>query len=198
MQTQKEKGKPDAKLKEWMAPGCLKMAPSLMEDYKQLAGTTPGNEFHEANVRRYMADWKSYWAKYVPEMIATKRVPDAVPWGAIPSLASSVTTTASQTHNVLVESFTPASLKGIVFLSGPDMVAEDGGALFGEQMSALGNCMKSKFGGTDIPFFYTIPASSIAPKITKPSAIKGASHAIEINAWADTSAILESIGPAGK
>jgi len=198
MQTAKDKGEPDALLKEWIAADCLNMAPSLMDDYKELAGVNPGNEYFDANVGRYVADWKKYWGGYVPAMIATKRVPDAVAWGKITSLGSSVKTTAAQTHNVLVESFTPASLKGIIFLSNQDMVAEDGGALFGEQMSALANCMKKRFGGEDVPFLYTIPAKSLTPKITKPDAIKGVSQSLEISGWEDGAAIIEKIGAAAK
>lgn len=196
MQSAKGKDTPDALLKEWIAADCLNMAPSLMGDYKELAGVRPGNEYFDANVQRYVEAWKSYWAEYVPEMIATRKVPDGVPWGTYPMLASTITTTASQTHNVLVESFTPAALKGIVFLSNPGMVTGDGGEHFGEQMSALANCMKKRFGGGDVPFLYTMPSKSLAPKITKPEAIKGASEGVEIGAWDDGGKVLELIGHA--
>ena len=169
-----------------------------MDDYKQLAAVRPGNEHYDANVRRYIADWKKFWAEYVPEMIATKRVPDGAAWGKYPTVASAVTTTASQTWNVLAESFTPGAFKGVLFLSNPDMVAEDGGALFGEQMSALANCMKKRFGGEDTPFYYTLPATSLAPKITKPAAIKGRSSALEITDWQDGAAISNWIEKAVK
>ena len=196
MQSAKEKDRPDALLKEWIAADCLNMAPSLVDDYKELAGVRPGNEHFDANVQRYVEAWKTYWGEYVPAMIASRKVPDSVPWGTYPTLASSITTTASQTHNVLVESFTPAALKGIVFLSNPDMVAADGGAHFGEQMSALANCMKKRFGGADVPFLYTMPAKTLAPKITKPDGIKGSSKAAEIGNWDDSSAIMELLGTA--
>ncbi len=198
MQSNKEKATPDAKLKEWIAADCLNLAPGLMDDYKQLAGIRPGNEHYDANVRRYVSDWKKFWSDYVPEMIATKRVPDGAAWGKYPTLAGGVTTNASQTWNVLAESFTPGAFKGILFLSSPDMVAEDGGALFGEQMSALANCMKKRFGGEDTPFHYTIPAASLAPKITKPSAIKGRSSALEITDWQDGAAIANWVCNAAK
>jgi len=183
MQTSAGKGQPDAKLKEWIAADCLNLAPSLMDDYKQLAAVRPGNDYYDANARRYVADWKKFWSGYVPEMISSKRVPDGVPWGKYPTMESSVTTTGAQTWNVLAESFTPGAFKGILFLSNPDMVAGDGGALFGEQMSALANCMKKRFGGTDTPFYYTLPAKSLAAKITKPQAIQGRNVALEINRW---------------
>ena len=191
MQTTHSKGSPDAILKEWIAADCLNLAPSLAEDYKELSGIRPGNEHYDANVHRYVAAWKTYWSEYIPEMIATKRVPDGAAWGKYPDLASSINTTASQTWNVMVESFTPAALKGVVFLTGPDMVAADQGALFGKQMTALANCMKRKFGGDDFPFLYTLPAKSLAPQITPPDDIKGNSTALEIADWQNGSAILD-------
>jgi hypothetical protein len=198
MQASKEKGSPDATLKEWIAADCLDMAPSLLGDYKELAGIRPGNEYFDANVRRYLADWKKYWGEYVPEMISTKRVPDAAPWGSYPTLSASITTTASQTHNVLVESFTPASLKGILFLTGSDMVVADQGALFGEQMSALANGMKKRFGATDTPFYFTMPATSLAPKVSKPSAIKGGHESLEITDWSGGPAVIDWISSVTK
>ena len=188
------KGQPDAGIKEWIAADCLNLAPSLMEDYKQLAALRPGNDYYDANARRYVADWKKFWAEYVPEMISSKRVPDGAAWGKYPTLASAVTTTGSHTWNVLAESFTPGAFKGVLFLSNPDMVAEDKGVLFGEQMSALANCMKKRFGSGDTPFYYTIPAKSLAPEITKPSRIKGRAEALEITDWQDAAAISNWIG----
>jgi sialate O-acetylesterase len=192
------KGQPDAKLKEWIAADCLNLAPSLMDDYKQLAAVRPGNDHYDANARRYVADWKKFWAEYVPEMISTKRVPDGAAWGRYPTMASAVTTTGSHTWNVLAESFTPGAFKGILFLSNPAMVADDKGALFGEQMSALANCMKKRLGGEDTPFYYTIPSKSLAPEITKPSGIKGRAEALEITDWQDAAAITTWIGKTAK
>ncbi len=197
MRTHKDKGTPrDALLKEWIAAEHLNLAPSLMEDYKQLAAIRPGNEFFDANARNYISAWKTYWSEYVPAIMKTKSVPDAAAWGSFPTLNASVKTTASYTNNVLVESFTPAALKGIIFISSPDMVAEDEGALFAEQMTALANSMKKKFGGEDVPFIYTMPAKSLAPKVTAPSSIEGKSKALEINDWHDGSAVLKGISGA--
>jgi len=170
-------------LKSWISPDCLKLAPSLMDDYKDLAAVRPGNPYYNANVRRYVGAWKKYWSEYVPQMMASKRVPDGASWGGILNLSSSVTSTASQAYNVMTHSFTPASFKGIVFLASPKMVAEDQGANYGPEISALANCWKAKFGGADIPFIYTIPSKALAPKITKPKQIKGKSAACEISRW---------------
>lgn len=192
------KGMPDAKLKEWIAAECLNLAPSLMDDYKQLASVRPGNDYYDANVRRYLADWKKYWSEYVPEIISTKRVPDGSAWGAYPTMAGSLTTTGAQTWNVLADSFAPGAYKGILFLAGPDMVSEDSGALFAEQMTAVANGMKKRFGGEDTPFYYTLPAKSLAPKITKPSGIQGRAEALEITDWQNGAAILDWLGKTAK
>jgi hypothetical protein len=71
-------------------------------------------------------------------------------------------------------------VSGLVFISGNKMISDAEGAKFGPEMSALANCFKAKFGGDDVPFFYSMPAASLAPKITKPQTIKGASTAMEI------------------
>ncbi len=183
----------DPELKEWIAAECLQQAPSLLEDYQELAGVSPGNPFYDANVRRYVADWQKFWGAYIPEMIATKRVPDGVPWGSYPSLAASITTTAAETYNVMVHSFTPASFKGVIFLCGPDMLEKDQGAHYGEQLAALANCWKQRFGGGDCPFFYTIPAKDLAPQITRPASINGKSTGVEIGQWPEAETLLDAV-----
>jgi hypothetical protein len=195
MQSNTNKGAPDAQLKQWISPECLEMAPSLKDDYEQLAAIRPGNPIFDANVRRYIGDWKKMWGEYVPEMIKTKSVPDGVPWGKYPSMAGKITTNASDTYNVLVHSFTPADLKGIIFICNKDMVEEDQGANFGEQFSALANCLKQGFGG-EPEFIYTIPSKELAPKVTAPGGIKGKAAAIEIGDWESKDAILKLIDAA--
>ena len=198
MQTEKPKDGSEAPLKEWIADDCLNLAPSLMDDYKELAGVRPGNEYFDANVHRYIGAWRKYWSEYIPQMIATKRVPDGVPWGSYPSLDASIQTTASQTWNVMGASFAPGTFKGVIFLTNPDMAAEDQGALFAEQMTALANCMKQKFGGDDIRFLYTMPATSLAPKARKPDGIKGPSSALEITDWQNGTTVLDWLGNAAQ
>jgi hypothetical protein len=171
----------DQELKSWIAVDCLEQAPSLMADYKDLAVKIPGTPYYNANVRRYIAEWKKYWGEFVPRLMATKRLSDGAPaWGAYPSFAGSITSDASQSYNVLVHSFTPASFRGVVFLSSPKMVEEDRGADFGPELSVLANCWKDRFGGEDPHFFYTIPNKRLAPRITRPTQIKGKSTACEI------------------
>jgi len=179
-------------LKSWIAAGDLKHAPSLMADYKDLAAVLPGNPYYDANVRRYVASWKQYWGAYIPRMRATGVVPDGATWGSYPSLASSVTSKAAETYNVLVHSFTPAGLKGIVFLASPDMFTQDGGARYGEQLAVLANCWKDRFGGEDPDFVYTIPKRSLAPKITAPKSIEGKSTAVEIGDWSEISKVMDA------
>ncbi|MBI1336111.1 MAG: hypothetical protein GC164_04010 [Phycisphaera sp.] len=170
-------------LKGWIKAEDLNRAPSLMDDYKQLASLRPGNEYYDANVHRYVDAWKTYWSDYIPAIIKTKAVPDHKPWGSYPQLAGSVNTDASETYNVLVESFTPASFKGVVFLVGPDMVKNDRGSLFAEQFNALANSWKERFACEDPLFIYTLPAKSLADKITTPTGIHGKSAAIPIDHW---------------
>jgi hypothetical protein len=185
-------------LKSWMSPDYLKLAPSLMEDYKDLGAVIPGNPYYNANVRRYIGAWKKYWSEYVPQMMKTKRVPDGVTWGGILNLSSSVTSEASQVYNVLVHSFIPASFKGVIFLSSEKMFEKDQGANYGSELSALANCWKAKFGGEDTHFFYTIPSKALAPKVTAPKSIKGKSTGIEINQWTDIAAVEKLIDQAVK
>jgi len=184
------KGKPAVNpidVKSWISVDYLDRAPSLMADYRDLAAVRPGNPYYNANVRRYIAAWKKYWQEYVPEMMATKRVPDGAAWGGILSLSSSVSSTASQAYNVMVHSFAPGSFKGIVFLCSEKMFEKDQGAKYGPELSVLANCWKDHFasgqGGEDPHFFYTIPSKALAPKITRPKKIKGKSTAYEIGHW---------------
>jgi hypothetical protein len=103
-----------------------------------------------------------------------------------------VTSQASQTHNVLAASFIPGSFKGILFLSGPAMVAHDQGENLGPELSVLANSLIRDFGG-QAPFIYTLPGADLAPKITAPKDIGGASRAIEIQDWTDFEKVLEAI-----
>ena len=177
------RGKPSVnlvELKRWVPADALNQAPSLMDDYKNLAAARPGNAYYDANVRHYMEAWKKYWSDFIPQMIATRKVPDGAAWGHYPVLSSSVTSKASEVYNVMVHSLTPAAIKGIVFIHSPEMVKNDHGANYGEQLSVLASNWKEKFSGKDPHFFYTMPGKETAPKITKPTKIKGRSTGVEV------------------
>lgn len=176
--------KSDVALKNWIGADFLNQAPSLMADYKSVGSQHTDNPHYLENVRRYMTDWENYWGKYIPAMIETKSVPDKAPWGIYPNIAPAIgDSKATMTYNVYVDCFAPAQVSGVVFLCGNAMITDTQGANFGAEMSALANCFKAKFGGDDVPFFYTIPTAALAPKITKPESIKGTSSAIEITDW---------------
>jgi len=178
----------DVPLNSWIKFEHLKNAPSLKADYENLAQVQPGNPIYDANVRRYISAWKSYWSGFIPQMIATRAVPNGERWGTFPQLAGEVTSKASQTHNVCAYSFIPGSFKGIIFLTGPAMVEADQGASFGPELSALANGWKEDFGGDPI-FIHTIPGKTLAPKISKPQSIKGANAAIEIDEWMNATSL---------
>jgi hypothetical protein len=140
-----------------------------------------------------MAEWKLYWAEHIPAMIETKAVPDGSTWGNIPSPKPQVgDSKATWTYNVYVHCFTPTALSGVVFLSSESMVADDQGANYGPEMSALANCFKARFNAADIPFIYTIPGKALAPKITQPKGIKGKNVAVKIGDWSDVSSVIEA------
>ena len=176
--------KSDVSLKNWIAADFLNQAPSLMAEYKTVGSQHPDNPYYLDNVRRYIADWKKYWGEYIPTMIETKAAPDGAQWGVFPTFQPEIgDSQATTTYNVYVDCFSPGQVSGVVFLTGNKMITDEQGANFGPEMSALANCFKAKLGGEDVPFFYTIPTATLAPKITKPQAIKGPSTAIEINDW---------------
>jgi len=180
-------------LKSWIHGDDLKLAPSLMTDYKDLAAVRPGNLYYDANARRYVEAWKSYWTSYVPEMIARKSVPDEVPWGTYPTLGASVTSKASETFNVMVDSFTPGAFKGIIFLASEKMVESDQGANYGAELSVLANSFKKRFGGEDPDFIYTIPNKSLAPNVTRPEGIKGKNAGVELSDWSELGKLVEEV-----
>lgn len=159
----------DVSIASWIHPEDLKLAPSLMDDYRDLAAVRPGNPFYDANARRYLKAWQTYWNEYVPELIHTGRVPDELPWGTYPVLDGTVTSTASEVYHVMTESFTPATLRGIVFLTSETMEAK-AGEHFSEQRTALVRSWQSRFGlGSPEPLIR--PAQMVANPETSESAL---------------------------
>jgi hypothetical protein len=76
------------------------------------------------------------------------------------------------------------------------MVEHDQGAFFGEQLSALANSWKARFGKKSLPFLYTLPNKALAPKIAKPKAIEGKSSPIPISDWDNLDGLLDAISKA--
>jgi len=185
-------GTTNPELKGWIAPAFLKETPSLMNDYKILGSQNPDNPFYLDNVRRYLADWKVYWGDYIPEMIATKAVPDGIRWGTYPTLTPKEKTTATHTYNVMVESFRLTALKGVLFITGDAMFEGERAKNFGPEMSVLANSFKAKFGGDDVPFIYTMPTKAVAPSITAPKDIRGESIAVEVADWMDVTPVIDA------
>lgn len=131
-------------------------------------------------------------------MMETKAVPNGTSWGQYPSPQPQVgDSTATWTYNVYTHCFTPASLSGIVIISSESMIAEDQGANFGQEMSALANCFKARFAQgqdvEDISFIYTLPSKTLAAKLTNPDGIKGASTAVEIRDWSELEGLIETV-----
>jgi len=192
------KAKKDIPLKNWIAPSFLKDAPSLIDDYKTVGSQYFDNPYYLANVRRYISDWKSYWGENIPSMMKTKAVPDGSSWGQLPSPKPDVgDSTATFEYNVYMHCFTPTAMSGIVFLTGESMVADDQGANFGPEMTVLANSFKSRFtlwqDDEDIPFVYTVPSKTLAPKITQPEGVKGKTTAVELSEWLEVSGAIEAV-----
>jgi hypothetical protein len=196
--------KRDIPLKNWVAPDFLKDTPDWLDDYRTVGSQYPNNPFYLENVRRYISEWKHFWGNHVLKMMETKAVPDGSSWGSYPSPNADIgDSTASFEYNVYLHSFTPAALKGIVFLTGKGMV-EDDGVNFGRKMSVLAKSFKTrlglepkpgsgwKTGNIDIPFYFTLPSREMAPKIQAPE-IKGLSVAVEINDWTDGTKIIDAL-----
>ena len=179
-------------LNSWIKFEDLKNAPSLKAHYENLAQVQPGNDLYDANVKRYIGAWKSYWSEFIPQMISTRGVPNGETWGTFPQLAGEVTSLATQTHNVCTYSFAPGSFKGILFLTGSAMVADDQAENFGPELTALANGYIRDFGGK-AKFIYTLPSKELAPKISTPGKINGASVAIPVSDWNDAGSSPELI-----
>jgi hypothetical protein len=188
MQNTVAKGEDNPDLKSWIPYDALIDASSLLPDYMELASVVPGNEHYAANARRYIEAWKAYWGETIPQMISSKAAPDDQAWGTYPIMGGDVATTASQTYNVLTHSFTPTSLKGILFITHKGMSGDGKASHFGVQLSALANSWKKRFGSGDIPFFYTLPHDVCPPKY-----IEGKSTAILLEDLSDLSDLPNSL-----
>jgi len=145
-------------------------------------------------MRRYIAEWKTFWTEHIPAMMETKAVPDGSSWGQFPSPKPNVgDSTATFEYNVYVYCFTPAALRGILFITGKSMAADDQCANFGPELSVLANSLKTKFDSGDVPFIYTLPGKELAPKLTQPTAITGKSTPVLISDWMDIGGTINAV-----
>ncbi len=171
-------------LKHWMDVPTLANAPSLKADYEDIAAITPGTPFYKKNAERYIDAWKTYWGEYIPEMIATKSVPDGAAWGSYPQFSGSVETDATSVYNCLLACFRRTQVKGMIFMTEKSMVMNHDGAHLAGEMSALANGWKRLFKSEQDPhFIYTIPSKALAARISKPADIRGYSASYELSAW---------------
>ena len=182
MNTRDPKGGPKIQIKSWIGHKWLKQAPSLVADYKALQTIYPDNPAYFANVEPLISDWKTFWKTVPQKVLAAKRFDEGQSSIAMPRLGR-VTSQATQAYNMLITGFNPGNFKGIICLTPESFFAEDQGANFGSEFSVMANCWKESFAGVDPHFFYTIPSKSLAPKITRPTDIKGKSTAVEIGHW---------------
>lgn len=135
----------EAPLKSWLPFAALADAPSLADDYRILGAGYPGSPSYNANLQRYIKDWQAYWSDYIPAMIETKRVPDGLAWGTYPvQAAKDEISVATQSYNVLTHSFTPATLKSVLFFASGEAASD---ANYDEQMKVLRSSWSEQFGG---------------------------------------------------
>ena len=194
-------------LSYWISRHSLRETPSLKDDARKIGSAYKDTPYYLDNARRYRSQWKTFWEENIPEMIATKAVPDGSHWGAIPSLSPNLGgSKATQTYNRLVHSLMPMSMSGILFVPGSAVTGEEQGAPFGPELSTLANCFKSGFafgpgylkpgfgeGKDDIPFIYGLPHKSLAPKLTQPKGIKGESSTFTVTDWLDMTTVIDAV-----
>ncbi len=183
------------RLSNWIRAQDLQHAPSLEQDYLIVSARYPWGPKYAESVRQYIADFKTFWSQFVPEMIATRAVPDGGNWGWIPSRRSVVEghSMAARSWNVMGASFAPGAFKGLVFLTGPSHVEGEYAANYGTEMSVLANSWRDQFGLQEVPFVYSLPEASLAAGITKPAGIQAPSKLVQISEWNVTSGLIDRI-----
>ena len=193
------KGATNPDIKSWMPPEYLKNAPSMMEDYKTVGSQYPDNPYYAKSLREFITTWKKYWAVEIPNLIKTKKNKEGANWGSYPTAGkTAAASTASRTYNSMVHSFTPATLKGIIFFTNENMSKSNDGKDLASEISALANSYQEKFANSDSSFFYTVPSSKLVSGATKPKGIKSNSTGVELNSWKDSEAIVKLIKAAAE
>jgi hypothetical protein len=73
-----------------------------MADYNAITARHPRSPAHTANARRYITEWKTYWSKDIPRLIATRSMPEGATSVAFPSMSANMRwTEAAKTYNAL-------------------------------------------------------------------------------------------------
>lgn len=171
----------ESSIKAWAGFEALGKVKAWKKDYDELYPFyRPDAEAYVTMTEEYLKKWQEYW----------KNVKDpAFESGAMPLFPGPIPseTPATRIYNQSICAFSPGNFKAILCLTGKGFVAEDEGAAFGEQFSAMANSWKDAFSrgkeGIDQHFVYALPSKELAAKLSKPDGINGLSVAIEIKAW---------------
>ena len=174
--------KSDVPIKGWVGYKWLNNVPAWKADADQLLSRySPDPKVYANNAETFIKDWQSYWMS-----ISTD---PAFKSGALPRFpgAKAVKTPATMTYNMLIAAFGPVNFKAAICLTPKSFIGDDQGAAFGPQFAVMANCWKETFAAgdkdVDTHFIYTMPGKKLAPKVTKPAAIKGKTTAFEMNEW---------------
>lgn len=140
---------------------------------------------YSTNTTKYIDDWKAYWKRIEQDpSFATSNESAGIP---VYAGAAEVDTQATMVYNLNVVPYGPANFKGVISLTPPSYMGDDHGATFGKELSTMANCWKDTFARgkqvIDPHFVYTLPTKELAPNITVPKDIKGASTAVEVSTW---------------
>lgn len=174
-------------LKDYVGYQWLDKVEAWKADQKDLYGRyNPDTTFYKTNVDAYMKTWQDFWKRVAEQPgFAQDNASGGIPSFPRPPAAGS--SSATTRYNWAITNFSPAAFKGIICLTPETFIGEDEGAGFGEQFSVMANCWKETFAygkkAIDPHFVYTVPSKELAPKITAPVGIEGASTAVEMTVW---------------
>jgi sialate O-acetylesterase len=172
---------PARPMKGWVSYESLKEHPAWKSDVEELTPLyVKDPKGLLSNSSTYITRWQEYW----------KNVANAHDFetGALPAFPgnSKIGTNATKIYCQSISAFTPGNFKAILCLTGKETVSDEG-AGFGPKFSIMANGWKSAFdrgkSTIDPHLVYALPTKALAPKLTSPTGIKGASSAVEMKAW---------------
>lgn len=169
-------------IKAWTGYEFLSKIPAWKSDAEELSPFyTPNPQAYITRTEAYIGSWREYWQSV--------KTDPGFQTGGMPRFPGpkSPQTIATRTYNQSICAFSPGNFKAILCVTGKGFVADDEGAAFGEQLSVMANSWKHAFArgkeALDPHFVYALPGDGLAAKTTAPSAIKGKSTAVKIDAW---------------